>query len=434
MNKIFLVLKREFLSRVQKKTFLLATIGLPVLIFGIYALMIYFTVSDADSKEKYAIIDKAGLFDSLPQGKKWNQFVFLNNENPETFKTQFDKDYTGFFFVPQGYDIHKNTLDTVVYYGKTQPGIDRKYGIEKMINDAVFKKLLAEAKISTTQIDSAKKDVSLKTLTLEKGVEKSGSAEAASALGLVSGFLIYFLIFIYGSQVMMGVMEEKTSKVAEVMVSSVKPFQLMMGKILGIGAVGLVQFLIWLGLMFVLNLFLPMLMPNLSEQMMSQAGGASAEMQAGAMSKVSAMLAGMPIGTILLCFPIFFLGGYFLYSSLFAAVGSSVNESPQEAQQLSLPITMPIIFSMVIMMKAMKAPNSALAVGASLFPFSSPIVMMARLPFGVPAWQIILSIVLLILGFVGTTWLAAKIYRTGILMYGKKPTWKEMIKWAFRKN
>ena len=243
---------------------------------------------------------------------------------------------------------------------------------------------------------------------------------------------------------MRGVMEEKVNRIAEVIISSVKPFQLMMGKITGIGTVGLVQFIIWIVLVFGVQFGIAMLFPDLAGQMQGQPIQ-PAGMQAAAAMKNSGALAGLMEGLntinfplIIGCFIFYFIGGYLLYSSLFAAVGSAVNEDPQDAQSLLLPITMPIIFGMVIMMKAVNDPNSSLAIFGSLFPLTSPIVMMARVAHGVPEGvtylQLVLSMVFLILGFLGTTWVAAKIYRIGILMYGKKVTWKEMIKWTFRNN
>jgi ABC-2 type transport system permease protein len=244
--------------------------------------------------------------------------------------------------------------------------------------------------------------------------------------------------------VMRGVMEEKVSRIAEVIISSVKPFQLMMGKITGIGAVGLVQFIIWIVLVFGLQLLLPLIFPDLLNQMHGQpiqpAGiqAAQAIKDNGGMTEIMRSFSQINFPLIIGCFIFYFLGGYLLYSSLFAAVGSAVNEDPQDAQSLMLPITMPIIFAIVIMTKAVNEPNSGLAVFGSLFPLTSPIVMMARIAHGIPdgvsLWELILSMVLLIAGFIATTWLAAKIYRTGILMYGKKPTWKEMWKWAVRKS
>jgi ABC-2 type transport system permease protein len=234
---------------------------------------------------------------------------------------------------------------------------------------------------------------------------------------------------------MRGVMEEKVNRIAEVIVSSVKPTQLMMGKILGIGAVGLVQFLIWIILGLVINLVITPLI-GVDSQATAKMGEAAQQVQQ--QGGVAAFLAQIDIPLVLGCFIFYFLGGYFLYSSLFAAVGSAVNEDPQDAQSLLLPVMIPIIIAIVIAMKAVNDPTSNLAVFGSLFPLTSPVVMMARVAHGIPdglsTWELIVSMLLLILGFIGTTWVAAKIYRTGILLYGKKVTWKEMWKWAVRKN
>jgi ABC-2 type transport system permease protein len=237
--------------------------------------------------------------------------------------------------------------------------------------------------------------------------------------------------------VMRGVAEEKTSRIAEVIISSVKPFQLMLGKIIGIGAVGITQFIIWIFLIGILQVIVPLIFPSLGHQLAQQqplqgqvpGGGGPA-----AIAMVTTGLKSLDLGLILFCFIFYFIAGYLMYASLFAAVGSVVSEDPQEAQQLVFPIMMPIILGFVIMTKAIQDPNSDLAIFGSLFPLTSPVVMMGRITFGVPTYQLLLSMLFLILFFLFCTWFAGKIYRTGILMYGKRPTWKEMIKWGFRKG
>ncbi|QGW29254.1 ABC transporter permease [Phnomibacter ginsenosidimutans] len=268
----------------------------------------------------------------------------------------------------------------------------------------------------------------------------------AYKVGYGAGFLIYITLFLYGAMVMRGVMEEKTNRIAEVVVSSVKPKQLMLGKIIGIGAVGVTQFVLWVllivGLTSLIGLFVPAEVMEQVNAMNNGVPGAGMAVQANqtaiAFAEAKHTLSSVNWWFIVGCFLFYFVFGYLFYAALFAAVGSAVNEDPQDAQSLMMPITMPIIFSIVIMMNAVTRPESALATWASIIPFSSPIVMMARLPFGVPGtvpyWQLALSMVSLVLGFLGTTWLSAKIYRTGILMYGKKVTLKEMWKWAFRKD
>ncbi len=252
------------------------------------------------------------------------------------------------------------------------------------------------------------------------------NAELSNGIGMACGFLIYFIILIYGSQVMMGVMEEKTNRIAEIIVSSVKPFQMMLGKIVGIGMVALTQFLLWI--LFVLIIY------NITR--ISGGGSMSAANQL--VGSIQAVFTSINIPLILFCFAFYFLGGFFFYSSIYGAIGSAINEDVREAQSLSFPVTMLVIISIVLMTTAVNDPTGPVATWASIIPFSSPIVMMARIPYGVPGtvpwWQLGLSMALLVAGFMFTTWFAAKIYRTGILMYGKKASWKEMIRWAFRKS
>ncbi len=438
MNKISLVAKREFLTRVRKKTFLLTTILLPLLFFGFYALIIYFSVS-TDEKFNIAVNDDANIFKGKIEGDENVHFNFVQHQTQQTLKTEIEQGkYNGYAIVP----ANANILDTVTIPIVTENsvGIMSRGKIEDKINGALEQQRLLALNISKSQLDSAKKTANIPFSNL-KGKNNSDDEQGFSAaVGYISGFLIYIVLFIYGTMVMRGVMEEKVSRIAEVIVSSIKPFQLMMGKILGIGAVGLVQFIIWIILMISLNFLLPVLFPHLVQQMHSSS------MEPGSMQAADAMrssgflhsLGGVNFPLIIACFIFYFIGGYLLYSSLFACVGCAVNEDPQDAQSLMLPITMPIIFGIVIMSKAVNEPTSGLAVFGSLFPLFSPIVMMARIAHGVgdivPLWQLLASIVFLILGFLATTWFAGKVYRTGILMYGKKPTWKELWKWALRKS
>jgi ABC-2 type transport system permease protein len=443
MNKTFLIARREFLSRVQKRTFLLTTIGLPLLIFGFYAMMIYFSVKGNDSLT-IAIADNANLFEgNLLKSDDEVSFELVQNQTAATLDPQLQsKKYDGYIIIPSGYKLMAE--DTLQLKSNKSIGLITREKIQKIFSNVLEEKRLLALHLSKAKIDSLQNINHIKFATIEGKADSDTKAGISYGVGFVSGFLIYFILFIYGAMVMRGVMEEKVSRIAEVMVSSVKPFQLMMGKITGIGAVGLIQFIIWIVLVFGLQLLLPLIFPNLLHQMQGQPmqpGGmqaAQAVQQSGAMSGLVNGLNQINFPLIIGCFIFYFLGGYLLYSSLFAAVGSAVNEDPQDAQSLMLPITMPIIFAMVIMTKAVNDPNSSLAVFGSLFPLTSPIVMMARIAHGIPdgvtVMQLILSMLLLVLGFLGSTWMAAKIYRTGILMYGKKTTWKEMWKWAFKKS
>ncbi len=443
MNKIFIVSRREFLSRVQKKTFLLTTILLPIIIFGFYGLIIYFSVKSSDNFT-IAVTDKAKILGTNLENKDELVFEYKPNLAETELKKQLnDKKFQAYIYVPENFSIQTN--DSVKLVSGKTVGLLTREKIQRKINAAIEEvKLLNSLNISKTQLDSLQKGNKVVFSTVNGSADNEVKAGISFGVGYISGFLIYIVLFIYGTMVMRGVMEEKTNRIAEVIVSSVKPFQLMMGKIIGIGAVGLLQFVIWILLVVGLNLLLPILFPDLAAEMVNQPiqpAGAQAIEVAKNSGALNGLLAGMNdvhFSTIAFCFLFYFLGGYLLYSSLFAAVGSAVNEDPQDAQSLLLPITMPIIFAIVIMTKAVNDPTSGIAVFGSLFPLTSPIVMMARIPFGVPDtvpyWQLFTSMFLLVAGFLGTTWLSGKIYRVGILMYGKKVTWKEMWKWAFRKN
>lgn len=328
--------------------------------------------------------------------------------------------YDGFIVIPQNADWEKGITETL----KTRRtlGMGSAAQVQMKLNN-----IWNEIKNENLGIDESKKLImnNSKVNIISKNIkDETADSGVASTIGYVSGFLIYFILLIYGSQVMMGVMEEKTNRIAEVIVSSVKPFQLMLGKIIGIGLVALTQFLLWVAFIFVVY--------NIGK-----AGGNSA-MMTGVVGSVQKTFSSINIPLILFCFAFYFLGGFFFYSSLYAAIGSAVNEDMREAQSLSFPVTMLVVFSIFLMTVAINDPSGPVAFWGSIIPFSSPIVMMTRVPFGVPGtvpwWQLGLSMALLIAGFVFTVWLSGKIYRTGILMYGKKPSWKEMLKWAFRKS
>ena len=443
MNKILLVAQREFLTRVQKKTFLLSTIGLPLIIFVFYGMIIYFSVKTTDNY-KIAVADKANVFNGkIGSNDKEVIFEFVSSDTAALQASLAKKDYQAYLFVPASFTL--DGKDSLQFRSAKSVGLMTREKIQSKINKALEEKRLLSFNITKEQLDSIQKEKEYIQFSSASGkTENETKVGVSYAVGTISGFMIYIILFIYGTMVMRGVMEEKVSRIAEVIISSVKPFQLMMGKILGIGAVGLIQFLIWIVLVFGIQFAIAMLFPSLVQSMQGQpiqpAGmqAAHAVQESGALSGAMKGLSTINFPLIIGCFIFYFIGGYLLYSSLFAAVGSAVNEDPQDAQSLLLPITMPIIFAIVIMMKAVNDPNSGIAIFGSLFPLTSPIVMMARVAYGVPEgvtlFQLILSMALLILGFLATTWIAAKIYRTGILLYGKKITWKVMWTWAWKKN
>lgn len=424
MQKIILIIKREFLTRVRKRTFIIGTILFPLLYLG----LIFGTGYIADKTRedlKIALLDRSGLFNeelvnAVNKNDTANVFKLIN-ANPEAIMASFDSlGFDGYVIIPENFTWQKGT-DSLLVNTKKSFGIGALNPVEKKLN-----LMWNKVKHDSLGIDLAKEAVLNKTVSLRQHNEKNKNTDAgiATIIGYVSGFLMYFILLLYGSQVMMGVTEEKTSRIAEVVVSSVKPFQLMIGKIIGIGMVALTQFLIWIACIFIIY--------NIGK---TTAGNNSASF--AMVGQIQHVFTSMNIPLVVGCFIFYLLAGFFFYSSLYAAIGSAINEDMREAQSLSFPITMLIIFSIALMAPAISNPSSAIAVWASIIPFSSPIVMMARIPFGVPNtvpwWQLGLSMTLLIAGFILTTWFAARIYRIGILMYGKKPSWKEMIKWAFRK-
>jgi len=433
MNKIYLVLKREFLSRVQKKTFLLVTIGLPVLIFAIYAAIFYFSVNST-SKTKILVVDNAGLFKDTIANAKDVVFEFTKGvSKPDLERKAKNKDIDGYVVVPAGATLD----DKIDLITGSKIGIMTRQTITSAIQSRLEKLKMDALPVSKDLLKKAKTENTIDIVNVNDKNDSGAKAGVSYAVGIFCGILIYMILLLYGTSVMRGVMEEKVSRIAEIVVSSIKPFQLMMGKILGIGAVGLLQFLIWIVLGVGLKLLLiPILFPEATHMM--AAGGVASTGSGAEMASVMQALSTINFPLIITMFFVYFLGGYFIYASLFAAIGCSVSDGQQDAQGLQLPITLPIIIGFVIMMQAVNNPTSGLAVFGSLFPLTSPIVMMARVTQGVPDavswWELALSIVLLFGSFIFTTWFAGKVYRTGILMYGKKPTWKELIKWAFRKN
>ncbi len=430
MNKIGLIISREYFTRVKKKSFLVTTILVPLVIIGFYAAIIAITISGGSDKQSIAVLDEANLFDGKIDIKdKSIGFTFIKNEAEKDFVKKYkDQGYNSFLFIP-AFDIQNP--EKMVLHSQSAASLSTTSALERMINKAIEDKRLIAQGIDPKKYEAIAADISIgNTIDTKEGGKKS-MAGVAYGVSFACGILIYMMMIIYGTQVMRGVTEEKTNRIAEVVVSSVKPFQLMMGKIIGIGAVGLTQFAIWIILMFMMQLTIPLIFPDLFTQVNATANNPATSSM---IAEVTQGLSSLPISKIAFSFLFYFLGGYLTYASLFAAIGSVVSEDQQEAQQLVFPVLMPIILGFVIMMKAINEPNSSLAVFGSIFPLTSPIVMMGRITYDIPIWQMAVSMILLVGCFLFFTWITAKIYRTGILMYGKKPSWKEMIKWGFRKS
>lgn len=436
MSKISLIIKREYSTRVMKKSFILLTFLTPVLLVGMISLIVYLGTIKDDKVKKIVVVDKTGLYKDVLKNNESYQFS-LSSETIDQLRNKKDdeSDFEALLYITN--DLAKDSTAATMYSEK-QVNLELKTYVSGLLNKHIEEQKLAAYNIPNLKemVEKSQTNIDMKTIKWsEDGDEKEGSAELALIIGMITAFIIYMFIVIYGAQVMSGVVQEKTNRIVEVMISSVKPFELMMGKIIGIALVGLTQFLMWVmltgAILFGVSATFTkgMDMEKLQKmQELSQKGmTATPEINEKMMDIITAVN-GLDFVQIVSLFIVYFLGGYLLYASLFAAVGSAV-DNETDTQQFSMPIMLPIIFAIYAGIFSAENPDGPLAFWCSMIPFTSPIVMMVRLPFDVPVWQIALSISILILSFVGTTWVAGKIYRTGILMYGKKITWTEMWKW-----
>jgi ABC-2 type transport system permease protein len=410
MSKIGIVIQREYLTRVKKKSFIILTVLMPVLFAGmIFGIAFLSTMSDKKAKV-IVVSDETGEY--FPVLKNTNQYQFIEGKTGfADFRKNSDESVYATLVISG--DLLKNP-DAITLYSY-KPVVN---SVENTITSQL-NKYLSDKKLDSYQIPNlkaiiqdSKVDLKIKTIKMdETGKETQTSAEFTSVIGMVFTFLIYMFIFVYGAMVMQGVMEEKTNRIVEVIVSSVKPFDLMMGKLAGIGLVGLTQFGIWVAVALGVSL-----------------SGIFLSNDFSVFQKINELSRTVNIIEICFYFILFFVGGYLIYASLFAAIGAMVN-SQEDTQQYMMPITILILFAFYAGFFSAQNPDGPLAFWSSLIPFTSPIVMMVRVPFGVPWWQMLLSIVLLFLTVILIVKLAAKIYRVGILMYGKKPTYAEIVKW-----
>jgi ABC-2 type transport system permease protein len=449
MKTIFLILQREYLVRVKKKSFIVMTLLTPILMSALWLLPVYLATRNTDQK-KVQVIDASKRFGSV--FKSTDELKFEASNQPlEIAKKNFKKSgYDVLVYIPA--DI-MNSPKSLKLYAEKNVSLGVQNGIENAVEQEIENQKLLSAGIDRKVLESTKVNVSANTYNLSDEGEKDSSSGAATALGYLFAFAIYFTIFLYGAQVMRGVLEEKTNRIVEVIISSVKPFQLMAGKIIGVALVGLTQFLLWILLTFALSSALsaafgpdkvsqmgPGAVYSQPNQTKGKSSVASDTPQAPSMSpaganmfsKAKAAVSTLDWTLLLVCFGIYFVGGYLLYSALFAAVGAAV-DNETDVQQFMFPITIPLILAFIIAQFVVREPDGPIAFWFSMIPLTSPIIMMVRVPFGVPIWEIVLSVVLLIVGFIGIAWVAARIYRVGILMYGKKPTIGELSKWIFYK-
>lgn len=446
MEKLWLIIKREYLTRVTRKSFILATLLTP-LAFGLLSVVVGVIFAyQSDDVKNIVISDEGNLLKKAMADSKTMYFTF-SNEPLATLKDRYNnKEFDGILVVPRvdPADVEsKKWVVTLLADKQMEPEatmrlkseLEKRMRVFRMEQLGIEEKTLDLLDVSVV-IDPDQVNRKEGAKPQEKAFTSLTSA-VASGIGMVVGILMYLMVFINGSMVMRSVMEEKTSRIVEVMISSVKPFQLMLGKLIGVGGVGITQLLVWAVLIPVIGLIAAPFMVGGDPQAimdMQPAAAAPVDMDQFNPMQLIAELKRMNWLLIGSMFVLFFLGGFFIYSSLFAAVGSAIGDDMGEGQSLTIPITVPVLLAFYIMIVAVRSPNSTLAVFASIFPLFSPIVMPARMAFNPPAWQIILSLALLVGSALFFVWLSARIYRVGILMYGKKATFKDLRKWFFYKG
>ncbi len=453
MHKIALIIQREYLSRVRKKSFIIMTIIGPLLFAGFMILPAWLSQVEDTGEKIIAVLetdeynepipDSLRFFDVIPD-KENLKFEYVPVSLDALKKILSSSKYDAILYIP--YNVFNS--ETVELYSKKQPSLGIELHITESLEKYIYNLKLRKNNIPLDVLNSVRTDITLRTIKLEKDgtFQEQNQQDIKRWIGYICGFLVYFFIFFFGAQVMRGVIEEKTSRIVEVIISSVKPFQLMMGKIIGVGMVGLTQFLIWIiltfGIVFILQLALGFQRPvadssELAPESLFEAKPVqshhAASVKATEFQDYVERLEEISFLKVFFSFLFYFIGGFILYGSLFAAIGAAA-DSETDTQQFILPVTIPLVLALFIMISAFTNPEGQMAVIFSIIPLTSPIVMMGRIGFDIPVIQMITSMLLLILTFFGTTWLAAKIYRTGILMYGKKVSYKELWKWISYRN
>jgi ABC-2 type transport system permease protein len=446
MNKTFLILKQEYLKRVKKKSFIVLTLLVPFLMAGMFALIIFLTINNDKKERTIGVYDESGLFLGEFKSETYTKYFFVDKQKYEQLKGGLkDSEYYALLYIPA--DIYTNNSAQLVSEKQVpmelNEQIERK--LSRFIENDKRQKVISETQIPDLEerLAATKTNVSLKTLKIsESGEAKSSSSTVAFIASYAMGFIIYFFVFMYGAAVMRSVMEEKKSRIIEVIISSVKPVELMAGKIIGTALVGLTQVAIWvvLGAVVMIGVqgfFSPETAQQMGQSIMENQGQMNPAMtqaaQPNEVMQVMEMISNLNIPLILFSFVFYFLAGYLLYSSLMGAIGAAV-DNDEDSQQMIFPVTFPLILSIMVLFSIARNPEGSVAFWFSIIPFTSPVVMLARVPYGVPAWELLLSMFLLVLTVVGAIAAAAKIYRVGLLMYGKKVNLKELIKWLRYKN
>lgn len=429
MSVLSLIIKREFIAKVRNKSFIVMTFLGPLLIVGMTFLIAYLSSVNKGEVKTIGVHDRANVFVNDFKNSEDIKYVNLSGLSFDKAKDSSSNAFEGLIYVPEVQNIEELATKTT-YISDDSPKMDFLMNLQKVIDTKLNKENLEKLGFNADTIEKAKikSEVQFAKFSGEDGLKYLN--EIKIGIGFAFGYLIMMFIIIYGNMVMRSVIEEKTNRIIEIIISSVKPFQLMMGKIIGTSLAGILQFLIWIVLGVVLMFSLSAVFGSQQEAVATaQVTAEQAEVAMSFMDKLQLYIAEIPVTSILIGFVIFFIGGYFLYSSFYAAIGAAV-DSETDSQQFLMPIIMPLMLAVYVgFLTVMNDPHGTVAVVFSLIPLTSPIVMLMRIPFGVPLWQLALSVVLLYGTFIFVVWFAAKIYRVGILMYGKKPSWKELYKW-----
>ncbi|AHM60448.1 ABC transporter permease [Flammeovirgaceae bacterium 311] len=431
MSKIGLIIKREYVTRVRKKSFIIMTILGPLLFAGLFAIPIWLASRDSDDVRTIAVVDESGLFRGSFEDQKGLNFDYLDASLNEAKINMKESNSFGLLYIP---DLELDNPSGITFYSESSAGIELKERIERVLEQRIENLKLEKSQIDKATLDALRTNVSLSEISLAGGEEKSANTGIYTGIGYLASFMIYMFIFIYGAQIMRGVLEEKTSRIVEVIISSVKPIQLMIGKTIGIAAVGLTQFVIWIvltSLIYSVGLSLIGLDAESISQINQMPSAEAADFSSTQLTvaKATSELGSLNIPLMIGGFLFYFLGGYLLYGAMFAAIGAA-SDSETDTQQFMAPVSMPLVLGFVVAITAvLKDPNGSTAFWFSMIPFTSPTVMLMRLPFGVPIWELATSMVLLVLGFLFMTWIAGRIYRVGILMHGSKVNYKTMGRW-----
>ncbi|REE82233.1 ABC-2 type transport system permease protein [Lutibacter oceani] len=434
MDKLKLIIKREFLAKVKNKSFIVMTVLSPLLMVGLMMLIIFLNQKNSEEVRTVAFVDESNLLASVFTDSNSTKYIDLTALGIEEARKQTEGHYYGVLYIPKS-DSLVNLSKGIAFYSEDTPSLNLLSSIENKLEKKIRNLKIEQLHFDVDKIKATETTVQIET---ENFIGEK-SSKIGSVLRMVTGggfgYLIFMFIIIYGTSVMRSVIEEKTSRIIEIIISSVKPFQLMLGKILGNALAGVLQFIIWMIsaglLLFAITYIFGIeaassgsAMGQMNPEMIQQVQSSSASELQLALQEIK----NLPILTMFFSFIIYFIGGYLIYSSIYAAIGAAV-DSETDTQQFMMPVLMPLIIAIYVGFSVIENPHGPIALGFSLFPLTSPIVMLMRIPFGVPWWQILTSMLLLIITFIAIVWFAAKIYRVGILMYGKKPTYKELYKW-----